>query len=54
MPGGLAAWAGFTLPSAALLVLFAHGAGSLGASWAGAGLLHGLKLLAVGGVAALG
>src|ERR1700756_5699093 len=28
-PGGLAAWTGFTLPSAIALVLFAYGAGSL-------------------------
>ncbi len=45
--GGLAAWAGFTLPSAALLVLFAAWSGDLSASPAGAGLLHGLKLVAV-------
>ncbi|WP_338661905.1 chromate efflux transporter [Pararoseomonas sp. SCSIO 73927] len=49
--GGLAAWAGFTLPSALLLVLFATWAGSLGASPLGAGLLHGLKLVAVAVVA---
>jgi chromate transporter len=49
--GGLAAWAGFTLPSAILLVLFAHGAGSIAGSAAGAGLLHGLKLVAVAIVA---
>jgi chromate transporter len=49
--GGLAAWLGFTLPSAILMVLFAWGAGSLaGAAW-GAGLLHGLKLVAVAIVA---
>jgi chromate transporter len=45
--GGLAAWAGFTLPSAVLMLLFAYGAGSLAGSWWGAGLLHGLKLVAV-------
>ena len=49
--GGLAAWAGFTLPSAMLLVLFAYGAGSLADSVAGTGLLHGLKLVAVAVVA---
>jgi chromate transporter len=49
--GALAAWAGFTLPSALLLVLFAMGSGSLSASPAGAGLLHGLKLVAVAIVA---
>ena len=45
--GGLAAWAGFTLPSAVLMVLFAEGAGSLSASPLGPGLAHGLKLVAV-------
>ncbi|HYZ23513.1 MAG TPA: chromate efflux transporter [Rhodopila sp.] len=45
--GGLAAWTGFTLPSAALLVLFALGAGSIAGSAIGAGVLHGLKLVAV-------
>jgi chromate transporter len=49
--GGLAAWAGFTLPSAILMVLFAYGAGSLAESALGAGLLHGLKLVAVAIVA---
>jgi chromate transporter len=49
--GGLAAWFGFTLPSALLLVLFAYGAGGLAASTTGAGLLHGLKLVAVAIVA---
>jgi chromate transporter len=48
--GGLAAWTGFTLPSAALLVLFAYGAGALGGPL-GTGLLHGLKLVAVAIVA---
>jgi chromate transporter len=48
--GALAAWAGFTLPSAALLVLFAYGAGALSGP-VGAGLLHGLKLTAVAIVA---
>src|SRR5579872_3766108 len=48
--GGLAAWTGFTLPSAVLLVLFAYGAGSLGGA-VGGGLLHGLKLVAVAIVA---
>ena len=49
--GGLAAWTGFTLPSALLLVLFAFGAAPLAASTLGAGLLHGLKLVAVAIVA---
>lgn len=48
--GGLAAWAGFTLPSALILVLFAYGANAL-AGPTGAGLLHGLKLVAVAIVA---
>ncbi len=49
--GGLAAWTGFTLPSALLLVLFAYGAAPLEASRLGAGVLHGLKLVAVAIVA---
>ena len=48
--GALAAWTGFTLPSAVILVLFAYGAGALGGP-IGAGLLHGLKLVAVAIVA---
>ena len=49
--GGLAAWFGFTIPSAILMVLFAFGAGTIADSHAGAGLLHGLKLVAVSIVA---
>jgi chromate transporter len=49
--GGLAAWTGFTLPSAVLLLLFAYGAGSIADSPLGAGMLHGLKLVAVAIVA---
>ena len=49
--GALAAWVGFTLPSAVLLVLFAYGAGHIEASPLGQGLLHGLKLVAVAVVA---
>jgi chromate transporter len=48
--GSLAAWAGFTLPSAAALTLFALGI----ANWGDAvpsGLLHGLKIVAVAVVA---
>src|SRR5271166_3681586 len=45
-PGALAAWAGFTLPSAAAMTLIAYGAGALHGA-AGDGLLHGLKLVAV-------
>lgn len=49
--GGLAAWAGFTLPSAMLMMLFAYGAHDIASSVAGIGLLHGLKLAAVAIVA---
>jgi chromate transporter len=48
--GGLAAWAGFTLPSAIAMTLFAYGEGALKGR-AGDGLLHGLKLVAVAIVA---
>src|SRR6201997_3403558 len=48
--GGLAAWTGFTLPSAIILVLIAYGAASLTGPL-GQGLLHGLKLVAVAIVA---
>ncbi|MGJ4917339.1 chromate efflux transporter [Bradyrhizobium sp. HKCCYLRH2060] len=48
--GALAAWTGFTLPSAAVLILFAYGAGRLNGP-IGSGLLHGLKLTAVAIVA---
>ncbi len=48
--GALAAWTGFTLPSAIALVLFAYGASAL-AGPLGSGLLHGLKLVAVAIVA---
>src|SRR5271167_604945 len=48
--GALAAWTGFTLPSAIVLVLFAYGAGALSGP-VGTGLLHGLKLVAVAIVA---
>jgi chromate transporter len=48
--GGLAAWSGFTLPSAIAMVLFAYGANTLSGA-AGIGLLHGLKLVAVAIVA---
>jgi chromate transporter len=48
--GALAAWAGFTLPSAVALLLFAYGATTLGGP-VGLGLLHGLKLVAVAIVA---
>jgi len=48
--GGLAAWIGFTLPSAVLMTVFALGAGKLSALL-GTGWLHGLKLAAVAVVA---
>ena len=48
--GGLAAWCGFTLPSAALLCALALGAAALTGPVA-EGVLHGLKLVAVAVVA---
>ncbi|MDD2664735.1 MAG: chromate efflux transporter [Dechloromonas sp.] len=48
--GALAAWIGFTLPSAVALILFAFGV----AHWAGlaqSGIVHGLKVMAVAVVA---
>jgi chromate transporter len=45
MLGGVAAWLGFTLPSALALIVFAYGVASINV--AGAGWLHGLKLVAV-------
>jgi len=47
--GGLAAWLGFTLPSALGLVAFAYGLQALGVTEAG--WLHGLKVVAVAVVA---
>jgi len=47
--GGLAAWLGFTLPSAVAMVAFAYGVQTLGV--AEAGWLHGLKVVAVAVVA---
>ncbi|WP_051334739.1 chromate efflux transporter [Bradyrhizobium sp. Ai1a-2] len=44
--GALAAWTGFTLPSAIALLLFAYGANTLSGP-VGTGLVHGLKLVAV-------
>lgn len=49
-PGALAAWAGFTLPSTVVLILFAFGV----LQWAGvaqSGAVHGLKVAAVAVVA---
>ena len=48
--GALAAWAGFTLPSALLMILFALGVANLGEAMP-AGLLHGLEVVAVAVVA---
>jgi chromate transporter len=48
--GGFAAWAGFTLPSAMLLLAFAFGANAFGGP-IGSGIIHGLKLVAVAVVA---
>jgi chromate transporter len=47
--GGLAAWLGFTLPSALALIAFAYGLQTLGIT--DAGWLHGLKVVAVAVVA---
>jgi chromate transporter len=44
--GGLAAWLGFTMPSAIALILFAYGLAAVG-DVSGAGWLHGLKVVAV-------
>ena len=48
--GALAAWCGFTLPSAVLLVIFAYSASRFD-NLIGSGLVHGLKLAAVAVVA---
>ena len=48
--GALAAWTGFTMPSAIALVLFGYGVTSLGNAL-GSGWLHGLKVAAVAVVA---
>ena len=49
--GALAAWTGFTLPSALALILFAYSVSSHQVGVAGAGWLHGLKVVAVAVVA---
>src|SRR3984957_15926190 len=48
--GGLAAWMGFTLPSAVLMTAFAFGTGKLSGA-TGQGVIHGLKLVALAVVA---
>jgi chromate transporter len=50
LPGALAAWVGFTMPSALVLILFGYGVSELG-SLSGAAWLHGLKIVAVAVVA---
>jgi len=45
--GGIAAWIGFTLPSAAVMAAAAYGVDVL----SGSGIVHGLKLVAVAVVA---
>ncbi len=50
LAGGLAAWVGFTLPSALLMLLAAHGL-QYARGPAAQGAIHGLKLLAVAVVA---
>lgn len=50
LPGALAAWAGFTLPSALLLMIFAFGV-TLYQEVIPPGMLHGLKVVAVAVVA---
>ena len=49
-PGAIAAWAGFTLPSAIALILFGFGAAAIGDTL-GSGWLRGLKVAAVAVVA---
>jgi chromate transporter len=50
LPGGLAAWFGFTLPSAVLMIAFAYTVALVG-DVSGAAWLHGLKIVAVAVVA---
>jgi chromate transporter len=50
IPGALAAWLGFTMPSALALIAFGYGVAALG-DLSGAGWLHGLKIVAVAVVA---
>jgi chromate transporter len=49
-PGAVAAWLGFTMPSALAMLLFAYGVDALGGALA-SGWLHGLKVVAVAVVA---
>jgi chromate transporter len=50
LPGALAAWFGFTIPSALVLILFGYGVTAFG-DLSGAAWLHGLKIVAVAVVA---
>lgn len=50
LPGAAAAWCGFTLPSAVLMILFAYGVTAIGDAYA-TGWLFGLKAMAVAVVA---
>ena len=50
LPGALAAWIGFTMPSALAMILFGYGVSRLG-DLSGAAWLHGLKIVAVAVVA---
>jgi chromate transporter len=50
LPGGLAAWLGFTMPSALAMILFGYGVTRFG-DLSGAPWLHGLKIVAVAVVA---
>ncbi len=50
LPGAVAAWIGFTMPSAIALILFGYGVTQFGDA-VGSGALHGLKVVAVAVVA---
>lgn len=50
LPGSVAAWTGFTLPSAIALILFGYGVTQFG-DVASSGALHGLKVVAVAVIA---
>lgn len=50
LPGAVAAWFAFTMPSAIALILFGYGALAFGDA-VGSGALHGLKVVAVAVVA---
>jgi chromate transporter len=51
IPGAVAAWLGFTAPSALVMIAFAYGVQLLGPAGLQAGWLHGLKIAAVAVVA---